>query len=103
VLGRAIDIDIIPPTCEAYTMLGELWEGWGGVWGGRFGGFGGCGDAGHFQWSEGSAAVPAELCPDENCDEARERYLESQVRRFPWGVLFGGAGVVLLGLAWLRR
>ena len=81
-LGHAVDLDLSPNACSAYTALGEWWETHGGVWGGRWKQFGACGDAGHYHWGfNKSQAVPTSICPAdvslEECRKIRENYLKS--------------------------
>lgn len=115
VLGRAVDLNLSPPTCETYTRLGEIWEQMGGVWGGRWLSFGPCGDAGHFQWGDppGAVGVPAELCPLtatlSDCerirvavyDEATTQYRRARLLRI--GGAVGAAAVVVGGWLLLRK
>lgn len=71
VLGRAVDADPVGafPSCDLYTIAGEIWENMGGRWGGRFPGFGPCGDSGHFEWHPGLSMEA--LCPDpDDCEAA---------------------------------
>jgi len=87
-LGHAIDLDLIPNTCETHTKLGEWWESQGGVWGGRWKQFGACGDMGHYHFGfNGAQAVPTSVCPSgvtyEQCVKVRQEYLEKA---------FAGAG-----------
>lgn len=78
VLGRAVDLTLVPDTCAAYTALGEAWEAMGGVWGGRWLSYGPCGDAGHFHWAK-QGAVPTSVCPEDltlaECEALRLAYL----------------------------
>jgi hypothetical protein len=100
VLGRAIDINIVPPSCEAYTELGEFWEDMGGIWGGRFPGFGACGDMAHFEYAP-SAAVPLSVCPDDislqECEDIRQGYLASAVGQGGARILAALAGMAFGG------
>lgn len=107
VLGRAVDLNLSPPTCETYTRLGEIWENMGGVWGGRWTSFGPCGDAGHFQWGDppGAVGVPPELCPPAattvaECERVRAAVYDAASRQYRraqllWagGIAFGAAAL----------
>lgn len=108
VFGRAVDLSIDPPTCEAYRRLGAFWERLGGFWGGRWTQFGPCGDAGHFHLPDARATAegsPAYCPPDpSSCEAFRREYLEKQFAprgRALWAVATGAtvAGAVV----WWRR
>lgn len=93
-LGHAIDLDLIPNTCETHTKLGEWWESQGGVWGGRWKQFGACGDMGHYHIGFDKAqAVPTSVCPSgvtyDQCVKVREDYL---TKAFAGGVATGAGG-----------
>lgn len=107
VLGRAVDLDLSPNTCESYTTLGLAWERMGGIWGGRFPGFGECGDAGHYQWAS-TGAVPVQVCGEgltlDQCEAVRIAYLSAAFgRRAAFGASLLVAGVAAAAAWWWLR
>jgi GNAT superfamily N-acetyltransferase len=108
VLGHAVDLDLVPPTCDSYTKLGEWWESQGGVWGGRWKQFGPCGDQGHFHYGfNGAGAVPTSVCPSgvtyAECVKIRQDYLTKafgQSTLGPGGSRMGiFSGLLIVGAA----
>lgn len=121
VLGRALDIDLKPSTCNTYTELGQIWERMGGAWGGRWvSQFGGCGDAGHFHWmpkgpgQPSYGSPPESVCPSTiasvaECEQLRQNYLAAEFAKVPGGnrgkvvagvlLLIAGTGLVALSLS----
>ncbi len=109
VLGRAVDLNLTPSTCESYARLGQFWENLGGFWGGRWTQFGPCGDAGHYHLPDARAqhfGSPA-YCPPSpsECEPFRQQYLAEQFGRRAsavWAVATGAA-IAAAVVLWQRR
>jgi len=106
VLGRALDVRLVPGSCATYRAMGQWWEAQGGFWGGRWTHFGECGDAMHFHWpEEGYAPGVPPGCPSDpnQCEAYREAYLREAFGLSPWLAVGTGLAAAAAYVAWKRR